>query len=128
MILVIIDVWLVNVSFRSRVKEYLPIVGLADFNKLSAKLIFGVDSNQNFPCDSGEQSGHRSMLVWYWFSRVEASFGKALSPTDLLACLATLMHNSTELSINETPKCSLILMDVDQSFLPIPSPIKAAIF
>ncbi|KAA8521796.1 hypothetical protein F0562_012469 [Nyssa sinensis] len=28
----------------SRVKEYLPIVGLADFNKLSAKLIFGADS------------------------------------------------------------------------------------
>ncbi|KAJ0010303.1 hypothetical protein Pint_33813 [Pistacia integerrima] len=44
MISVIIDVWLVNVSFRSRVKEYLPIVGLADFNKLSAKLIFGADN------------------------------------------------------------------------------------
>ncbi|KAK9032249.1 hypothetical protein V6N11_056523 [Hibiscus sabdariffa] len=29
---------------RSRVKEYLPIVGIADFNKLSAKLIFGADS------------------------------------------------------------------------------------
>ncbi|KAG5224261.1 aspartate aminotransferase family protein [Salix suchowensis] len=28
---------------NSRVKEYLPIVGLADFNKLSAKLIFGAD-------------------------------------------------------------------------------------
>ncbi|KAG6484947.1 hypothetical protein ZIOFF_053472 [Zingiber officinale] len=28
----------------SRVKEYLPITGLADFNKLSAKLIFGADS------------------------------------------------------------------------------------
>ncbi|KAK9075583.1 hypothetical protein SSX86_003909 [Deinandra increscens subsp. villosa] len=28
----------------SRVKEYLPIVGLADFNKLSAKLILGADS------------------------------------------------------------------------------------
>ncbi|KAI0522949.1 hypothetical protein KFK09_005338 [Dendrobium nobile] len=27
-----------------RVKEYLPITGLADFNKLSAKLIFGADS------------------------------------------------------------------------------------
>lgn len=27
----------------SRVKEYLPIVGLADFNKLSAKLILGTD-------------------------------------------------------------------------------------
>ncbi|XP_044489231.1 methionine S-methyltransferase [Mangifera indica] len=36
--------------------------------------------------------------------------------------------NSAELSINETPKCSLIHMDVDQSFLPIPSPVKAAIF
>lgn len=28
---------------RSRNKEYIPIVGLADFNKLSAKLIFGAD-------------------------------------------------------------------------------------
>ncbi|KAL0327550.1 UNVERIFIED_CONTAM: Aspartate aminotransferase 3, chloroplastic [Sesamum angustifolium] len=28
----------------SRVKEYLPIVGLSDFNKLSAKLILGADS------------------------------------------------------------------------------------
>ncbi|GJV60585.1 aspartate aminotransferase, cytoplasmic [Tanacetum coccineum] len=27
------------VNDRSRVKEYLPIIGLADFNKLSAKLI-----------------------------------------------------------------------------------------
>ncbi|CAH1428012.1 unnamed protein product [Lactuca virosa] len=32
------------VNDRSRVKEYLPIVGLADFNKLSAKLILGSDS------------------------------------------------------------------------------------
>ncbi|KAJ6696202.1 ASPARTATE AMINOTRANSFERASE [Salix koriyanagi] len=32
------------VNDNSRVKEYLPIVGLADFNKLSAKLIFGADS------------------------------------------------------------------------------------
>ncbi|KAB2019887.1 hypothetical protein ES319_D07G027200v1 [Gossypium barbadense] len=29
---------------KSRVKEYLPIVGIAEFNKLSAKLIFGADS------------------------------------------------------------------------------------
>ncbi|KAK9699865.1 hypothetical protein RND81_08G200300 [Saponaria officinalis] len=29
---------------RSRVKEYLPITGLAEFNKLSAKLMFGHDS------------------------------------------------------------------------------------
>jgi aspartate aminotransferase len=28
----------------SRVKEYLPITGLAEYNKLSAKLIFGADS------------------------------------------------------------------------------------
>ncbi|XP_074576689.1 aspartate aminotransferase, cytoplasmic [Curcuma longa] len=28
----------------SRIKEYLPITGLADFNKLSARLIFGADS------------------------------------------------------------------------------------
>ncbi|GAB2268273.1 hypothetical protein Dimus_003248 [Dionaea muscipula] len=32
------------VNDPSRKKEYLPIVGLADFNKLSAKLIFGADS------------------------------------------------------------------------------------
>nr|CAA63894.1 aspartate aminotransferase [Lotus japonicus] len=32
------------VNDPSRNKEYLPIVGLADFNKLSAKLIFGADS------------------------------------------------------------------------------------
>ncbi|CAN1162003.1 Aspartate aminotransferase 3, chloroplastic [Linum perenne] len=32
------------VNDRSRVKEYIPIVGLADFNKLSARLIFGADS------------------------------------------------------------------------------------
>ncbi|KZV42002.1 Aspartate aminotransferase 3 [Dorcoceras hygrometricum] len=32
------------VKDSSRVKEYLPIVGLADFNKLSAKLILGADS------------------------------------------------------------------------------------
>ncbi|XP_074368494.1 aspartate aminotransferase, cytoplasmic [Apium graveolens] len=35
---------LMLVDDQSRVKEYLPIVGLADFNKLSAKLIFGADS------------------------------------------------------------------------------------
>ncbi|PKI67621.1 aspartate aminotransferase, cytoplasmic-like [Punica granatum] len=32
------------VNDKSRVKEYLPIVGLAEFNKQSAKLIFGSDS------------------------------------------------------------------------------------
>ncbi|XP_010532471.1 PREDICTED: aspartate aminotransferase 3, chloroplastic [Tarenaya hassleriana] len=32
------------INDRSRVKEYLPIVGLAEFNKLSAKLILGADS------------------------------------------------------------------------------------
>ncbi|CAN0907094.1 Aspartate aminotransferase 3, chloroplastic [Linum grandiflorum] len=32
------------VNDRSRVKEYIPIVGLADFNKLSARLMFGADS------------------------------------------------------------------------------------
>lgn len=36
--------------------------------------------------------------------------------------------NNAELSIHETPNSSLIHMDVDQSFLPIPSPVKAAIF
>nr|GMD42405.1 aspartate aminotransferase, cytoplasmic [Ipomoea batatas] len=33
------------VSNKSRVKEYPPITGLADFNKLSAKLIFGANRN-----------------------------------------------------------------------------------
>lgn len=28
---------------RSRIKEYLPIAGLVEFNKLSAKLILGAD-------------------------------------------------------------------------------------
>ncbi|KAK1385954.1 hypothetical protein POM88_023689 [Heracleum sosnowskyi] len=32
------------VKCLSRIKEYLPIVGLVDFNKLSAKLIFGADN------------------------------------------------------------------------------------
>ncbi|KAG6706074.1 hypothetical protein I3842_07G209200 [Carya illinoinensis] len=32
------------VNDRSHVKEYLPIVGLAEFNKLSAKLLLGADS------------------------------------------------------------------------------------
>ncbi|XP_044463926.1 aspartate aminotransferase, cytoplasmic [Mangifera indica] len=32
------------VNDRARIKEYLPIIGLAEFNKLSAKLIFGADS------------------------------------------------------------------------------------
>lgn len=29
--------------FRSADKEYLPITGMVEFNKLSAKLIFGAD-------------------------------------------------------------------------------------
>ncbi|XP_030452450.1 aspartate aminotransferase, cytoplasmic-like [Syzygium oleosum] len=32
------------INDRARVKEYLPIVGLAEFNKFSAKLILGADS------------------------------------------------------------------------------------
>ncbi|KAI4380917.1 hypothetical protein MLD38_007050 [Melastoma candidum] len=32
------------INDRSRVKEYLPVVGLAEFNKFSAKVIFGADS------------------------------------------------------------------------------------
>lgn len=39
---VVFYLWLFALT-RSRVKEYLPITGLADFNKLSAKLIFGAD-------------------------------------------------------------------------------------
>lgn len=34
--------------FRSRIKEYLPITGLADFNKLSAKLILGADRYKSY--------------------------------------------------------------------------------
>ncbi|CAM8949537.1 unnamed protein product [Rhodiola kirilowii] len=34
-----------HACIRSRVKEYLPIVGLSDFNKLSARLMFGADSS-----------------------------------------------------------------------------------
>ncbi|KAA8545400.1 hypothetical protein F0562_020184 [Nyssa sinensis] len=36
--------------------------------------------------------------------------------------------NHAELSITEADNSSLIHMDVDQSFLPVPSPVKAAIF
>lgn len=33
----------VYLMFRSTDKEYLPITGIVQFNKLSAKLIFGAD-------------------------------------------------------------------------------------
>lgn len=64
--------------FRSRVKEYLPIVGLADFNKLSAKLILGADRckrliiNVQIPCCSIKfflfWVGH--LFTWFhaWFT------------------------------------------------------------
>ncbi|CAA3030523.1 Methionine S-methyltransferase [Olea europaea subsp. europaea] len=42
--------------------------------------------------------------------------------------LASSVLYSAELSINETDESSLIHMDVDQSFLPITTPVKAAIF
>ncbi|KAJ7967922.1 methionine S-methyltransferase [Quillaja saponaria] len=41
---------------------------------------------------------------------------------------AMTVLNNAELSIDEIKDASLIHMDVDQSFLPIPSPVKAAIF
>ncbi|KAJ9174856.1 hypothetical protein P3X46_013457 [Hevea brasiliensis] len=44
------------------------------------------------------------------------------------ASSAISVLNDSELSIGEEEKSSLIHMDVDQSFLPIPSPVKAAIF
>ncbi|GER32153.1 eukaryotic translation initiation factor 3subunit L [Striga asiatica] len=44
------------VNDSSRVKEYLPIVGLADFNKLSAKLILGTDRVTTVQCLSGTGS------------------------------------------------------------------------
>ncbi|KAI8028499.1 Methionine S-methyltransferase [Camellia lanceoleosa] len=42
------------------------------------------------------------------------------------SAISVLDH--AELSITETGNSSLVHMDVDQSFLPIPSPVKAAIF
>ncbi|CAM9003892.1 unnamed protein product [Rhodiola kirilowii] len=44
------------VNNRSRVKEYLPITGLADFNKLSATLMFGADRIATVQCLSGTGS------------------------------------------------------------------------
>ncbi|XP_050209662.1 methionine S-methyltransferase [Mercurialis annua] len=44
------------------------------------------------------------------------------------ASSAISVLNDSELSISKDEKSSLIHMDVDQSFLPIPSPVKAAIF
>ena len=44
------------------------------------------------------------------------------------ASSAISVLNNSELSINEAENTSLIHMDVDQSFLPLPSPVKAAIF
>ena len=40
---------LVCLICSSRVKEYLPIVGLVEFNKLSAKLILGADRYNAVP-------------------------------------------------------------------------------
>uniref|UniRef100_A0A5B7B5A8 methionine S-methyltransferase n=1 Tax=Davidia involucrata TaxID=16924 RepID=A0A5B7B5A8_DAVIN len=44
------------------------------------------------------------------------------------ASSAISVLNHAELSITEADNSSLIYMDVDQSFLPLPSPVKAAIF
>jgi methionine S-methyltransferase len=44
------------------------------------------------------------------------------------ASSAISVLNNSELSINEGENTSLIHMDVDQSFLPVPSSVKAAIF
>ena len=44
------------------------------------------------------------------------------------ASSAISVLNNSELSINEAENTTLIHMDVDQSFLPIPSAVKAAIF
>lgn len=48
--------------FRSATKEYLPITGMAEFNKLSAQLVFGADSYER------EQSDYSPMLGWLWFT------------------------------------------------------------
>lgn len=59
---------------RSRVKEYLPITGLADFNKLSAKLILGADRYDLEPdcltwefvsCDIQNSLKHMLLLFLY---------------------------------------------------------------
>ncbi|KAI3869467.1 hypothetical protein MKX03_031723, partial [Papaver bracteatum] len=53
---------------QSRNYEYLPITGLAEFNKASAKLIFGADSY------STKKSNHRAMRSVFGALRVGAEF------------------------------------------------------
>ncbi|PSS00318.1 Methionine S-methyltransferase [Actinidia chinensis var. chinensis] len=56
--------------------------------------------------------------------------GDKVKGSDMIgfASSAISVLDHAELSITETENSSLIHMDVDQSFLPIPSPVKAAIF
>ncbi|XP_022136868.1 methionine S-methyltransferase isoform X1 [Momordica charantia] len=56
--------------------------------------------------------------------------GKSASSTDIIGFSSSAISvlNNAELSIGETENSSLIHMDVDQSFLPTPIPVKAAIF
>ncbi|KAJ8755646.1 hypothetical protein K2173_022241 [Erythroxylum novogranatense] len=58
----------------------------------------------------------------------ERECGKAKSSGVDIGSPAMLVLNDSELSIGEVENSSLIHMDVDQSFLPSPSPVKAAIF
>ncbi|GKD97351.1 aspartate aminotransferase, cytoplasmic [Tanacetum coccineum] len=55
----------VLIELRTRVKEYLPIVGLSDFNKGSAKLIFGADREKiALAISMRNRDRYRSKLVW----------------------------------------------------------------
>ncbi|GLU06061.1 hypothetical protein SLE2022_231240 [Rubroshorea leprosula] len=59
----------------------------------------------------------------------ERSSAKASSAEMIgFATSAISVLNNAELSISDTDSFSIIHMDVDQSFLPVPSPVKAAIF
>ncbi|KAL0874573.1 hypothetical protein Bca101_024278 [Brassica carinata] len=54
------------ISDSSRVKEYLPIVGFVEFNKLSVSFLIGVFSRVVYqPCIS--TSYNRGVFVWNWF-------------------------------------------------------------
>ncbi|KAK2665889.1 hypothetical protein Ddye_004463 [Dipteronia dyeriana] len=57
----------------------------------------------------------------------ESDKAKSVEMIGFASSAISVLDNS-ELSICETQNSSLIHMDVDQSFLPIPSPVKAAIY
>ncbi|KAE8007865.1 hypothetical protein FH972_004427 [Carpinus fangiana] len=57
----------------------------------------------------------------------ESQKGNSVEMIGFTSSAISVLNNS-ELSINEEENTSLIRMDVDQSFLPVPSTVKAAIF